>query len=195
MERSPETERTKLTEAVREASGGSPSALDTLFDACYDELRRLAHKCLVGERPGHTLQTTELVHEAYLRLVETPKLDWKDRAHFFAVASRVMRHILVDHARRRRSVRRLGTQRRVTFDEALAVSTDSDDVDLEAIDEALTRLHLEMPEKARVVEMRFFGGMTHEEIAVVMHMAPRTVRRYGAYAQARLYELMQERAT
>ena len=185
----------KLTETLREASAGSPSAMDALFEACYGELRRLAHKCLAGERSDHTLQTTDLVHEAYLRLVDAPKLDWRDRAHFFAIASRVMRHILVDYARRRQCARRVGVKRRVPFEDARTVSSVVDDVDLVSVDTALTRLQDEMPEKARVIEMRFFGGMTHEEIAMVLHVAPRTIRRYGAYAQARLYELMQEAAS
>jgi len=187
-------ERKKLTEAIKEAAEERPSSVDVLFDACYDELRRLAHKCLVGERPDHTLQTTELVHEAYLRLADAPGLDWKDRAHFFAVAARVMRHILVDRARRRRSTRRQGNRRLVPLNDALSMSDVLDELDLVCIHEALKRLEVEMPKKASMIEMRFFGGMTHEEIAAVQHVAPRTVRRHLAYAQARLYGMMNERS-
>ena len=182
--------RDDLTSTLRRVSTGDSAATDTLFKALYPQLRRLAQSHLARERPDHTLQPTALVHEVYLRLADASNLRWRDRVHFLAVASRAMRRVLVDHARRRGSAKRRAGRPHVSLDEALTVSRESVNLDLVALDLALSRLEAEQPQKAQVVEMRFFGGMTEEEIAVVLDVTPRTVRRYWAYAQARLYEEM-----
>ena len=142
------------------------------------------------ERPDHTLSATALVHEAYVRLVDASRLEIRDRAHFMAVASRVLRRILVDHARRKRAVKRNAARAGLLLDEPITLSKDLVAMDLVVLDRALSRLQEEQPEKAQVVEMRFFGGMTMEEIALVLGVTTRTVRRYWAYAQARLYQDM-----
>lgn len=178
----------ELAAMLRQITAGNRAATDDLFQVLYPELRRMAEGHLRQERLDHTLQPTALVHEAYLRLTEAQSLGWQDRVHFLAVASRVMRRILVDHARRRRRAKRPGRYPHVPIEEALTVCAPSANPNLVAIDLALSRLEKEEPEKAQVVEMRFFGGMTEEEIAAALGVTPRTVRRYWAYAQARLYE-------
>jgi RNA polymerase sigma factor (TIGR02999 family) len=177
-----------ILENLRRASAGDAGAAEALFQLLYPDLRRLAQSHLSHERPDHTLQATELVHEAYLRLAHVPGLRLRDRAHFLAIASRAMRRILVDHARRRRSAKRDPGSPRFSLDDDLTLSSQHVNSDLVDLDSALARLQEEQPEKAQVVEMRFFGGMTEEEIATVLAVTPRTVRRYWAYAQARLYE-------
>jgi RNA polymerase sigma factor (TIGR02999 family) len=173
---------------VRQLSSGDEEVTSQVFRAVYAELRSLAEVHLSKERSDHTLQATALVHEAYLRLVETPQLQCQDRSHFMAIASRVMRNILVDHARKKRRLKRGGGYRHVSLDQAVTIGAEAFDMDLLALDRALGRLQEEQPEKARVVEMRFFGGMRIEEIAEVLDVTARTVRRYWAYAQARLYQ-------
>jgi len=168
------------------------AGVDELFEACYTELRRLARRYLSSERPERTLQTTDLVHEAYLRLVRPAQMTPQNRAHFFAVSSTAMRRILVDAARRRRSVKRGGKLRRVPIEDAIDAPAASPTPDLLTLDLALSQLEAELPEEARIVEMAYFGGMLQEEIAAELAMAPRTVRRRLAYAQARLNELMRE---
>lgn len=164
------------------------SETDRLFDFLYPELRQIAQRHLERERADHTLQATSLVHEAYVRLARSPGPYWRDRVHFLAVASRVMRHILVDHARGRRRSKRRGGHQHVSLDQALLVSTVRDGhPDILAIDLALTRLERHDPRKAQVVEMRFFGGMTEDEVAQALGVTSRTVRRYWAYAQAWLF--------
>jgi len=177
-----------LTQLVRQLSSGDEGITAQVFQAVYAELRQLAQVHLSKERADHTLQATALVHEAYLRLVDTPRLDCRDRGHFMAIASRVMRNILVDHARHRQRLKRSGSYKHVSLDQALTIGAAAFDMDLLALDEALKRLQEEQPEKAQVVEMRFFGGMRSDEIAEVMGVTSRTVRRYWAYAQARLYQ-------
>lgn len=181
---------TEMAQTVRLVAAGDRAAFDALFEAVYVELRRLARAYLAAERPDHTLRATALVHEVYMRLVKSPQLDLRDRAHFMAVASRVMRRILVDHARRKRAAKRNPGGPGLPLDNAVTISTAHVGADLVALDRALSRLQTEQPEKARVVEMRFFGGMTMEEIAVVLGVTTRTVGRYWAYAQARLYQDM-----
>ncbi len=185
-------ERDVTTQILRQAAEGSPAAADELFAVCYQELRQLAHRCLASEWSEQSLQTTELVHEAYIRLVDAPQLDGRNRAHFFAIAARVMRRILVDHARSRHAAKRGGKARRIHLDDTVTVPVAPSGPDIVAIDLALSRLQEEMPEKARVFEMRFFGGMTSDEISSVLCVSTRTVRRHSAYAQARMYELMQD---
>ena len=183
--------RRALTQAVREAASGSQRAIDRLYEACYPELRRLAHQCLRAERPNHTLQTTEVVHESYTRLVDASKLDVRDRAHFCAIASRVMRYVLVDYARGRNAAKRGGKSRAVTLSGAFGLKHDPPDFDLLALHLALSRLETEKPQHARVIEMHYFGGMTYEEIALFLGVATATVKRHANYGRARLYELIE----
>ena len=162
--------------------GGDSGAFDRLLPIVNAELRRLARRHLARERPGHTLQPTALVNEAYLRLVDVRKLRWESRAHFFAMAARIMRRILVDHARARDSAKRGGDVARVSLNEALAVSV-APDHDLMALDEALTRLEKVHPRKSRVVELRFFGGLSVEESAEALHVSTDTVKRDWRFAK------------
>ena len=155
---------------------GDRTAVDRLFPLVYDELRRIAHRQLGRERPDHTLATTALVHEAYLKLVDQTRAQLTDRAHFFAVAARAMRRILLDYARRHRAAKRGGAQAQVSLDDT-ALAADQRADTLVALDEALTRL-AEVDERlSRVVECRFFGGLTEEETAVALAVTARTVRR------------------
>jgi RNA polymerase sigma factor (TIGR02999 family) len=182
-------EPAEMAQTVRLVVAGDRAAFDALFEAVYAELRRLAQSHLAAERPDHTLRATALVHEVYMRLVDVP-LELRDRAHFMAVASRVMRRILVDHARRKLAAKRNPGRTVLALDEAITISPTHVGADLVALDRALSRLQAEQPEKAQVVEMRFFGGMTMEEIALVLGVTSRTVGRYWAYAQARLCQDM-----
>jgi RNA polymerase sigma factor (TIGR02999 family) len=172
-----------ISHLLKEWSAGDRRALDRLTPLVYDELRHQATRYLRRERPGHTLQTTALIHEAYLRLIDAKDVDWQDRAHFFAIAANLMRRILVEHARRRDAYKRGGSQVRVQFDEALAVA-DETDVDLLAIDEALNRLAAIDPQQARVVELRFFSGLSVEETAAALGVSPKTVKRDWSVARA-----------
>ncbi len=156
--------------------GGDESALDRLMPLVYDELRRLAHRYMSRERPGHPLQTTALVNEAYLRLVNWREARWQNRAHFFAVAAQMMRRILVDFARDRQYLKRGGGALRVSLDKA-ASFTKSRSEDLVALDEALAALAEVDRRKGRVVEMRFFGGLSVKEVAEVLKVSEETVMR------------------
>ena len=166
---------TAVTTLLHAWRRGDQAAFEQLAPLVHDELRRRARHYLHGERPNHTLQPTALVHEVYLRMVKVDHVDWHDRAHFFAVAARYMRQILVDSARARRYQKRGGGALKVTLDEALAVSDPSPD--LVALDDALDVLALQDHRKARVVELRFFGGMTNEEIAAALDISTDTVTR------------------
>jgi RNA polymerase sigma factor (TIGR02999 family) len=157
-------------------SGGDESALERLAPLIYDELHRLAHHYMSHERPGHTLQTTALVNEAYLRLVNWREVQWQNRAHFFAVSAQMMRRILVDFARDRQYVKRGGGALRVSLDET-ASFTEGLDTDLVALDEALNALGEVDPRKGQVVEMRFFGGLSVAEVAEVLKVSEETVIR------------------
>jgi RNA polymerase sigma factor (TIGR02999 family) len=183
-------DRSEATQLLKQATKGTHSAVDELFGLVYPDLRRLAESYLREERADHTLQATALVHEAYLRLIDGTEVDWKDRAHFFAVSARAMRRILVDHARRRGSLKRVGNRKRLSLDDALTLATERVNTDLIALDMALERLALNQPVKARVVELRFFGGLTTEETAEVLSVTERTVWRHWEYAQAYLYREM-----
>lgn len=156
--------------------GGAPGAVDKLFPLVYDRLHRIAHRQLGRERPEHTLGTTGLVHEAYLKLVDQTRVEWADRSHFFAVASQVMRRILVDYARRFRAEKRGGAPTRVSLTDAMLVAEERADT-LVALDEAMTQLAIVDERLSRVVECRFFGGLTEEETADVLNVTARTVRR------------------
>jgi RNA polymerase sigma factor (TIGR02999 family) len=164
---------TRLLSAWR---GGDEVAQDRLFKMVYADLRRLAHRYMANERPGQTLQTTALVHEAYLRLVDINQVQWQDRAHFFAVAARVMRRILVDSARARGYQKRGENAEQVELNEALLV-TNRPGPDLVALDDALTALADLDPRKSQVVELRFFGGLTTEEVSEVLGVSTDTILR------------------
>ncbi len=178
-----EISRDDVTRLCRDAANQDRSAVDALVDHVYAALRRLADQHLGRERAGHTLSPTALVHEAYLRLVDQDRVDWRDRAHFHAVAARVMRRVLIDHARRRLADKRWGGQVRVTLTEAVAGAVVSPEAMIE-LDSALERLGELSPRQRQVVEMRFFGGMTHEEVAEVLGVSVPTVRRDWRLAQA-----------
>ena len=165
-----------VTELLMEWRGGDQSALERLLPLVYADLRKMARRCLHGERRDHTLQTTGLVHEAYLRLVQSNRVQWRDRAHFFALTAQLMRRVLVDDARKRAVNKRGGGMTRVAFDEVL-VAVAEPAVDLLALDEALNRLAEVAPRKSRVVEMRFFGGLTIEETAAVLDVSADIVKR------------------
>jgi RNA polymerase sigma factor (TIGR02999 family) len=170
-------------------SGGDAAALEKLTPLIYDELRRLARRFLRHERGGHTLQTAALVNEAYLRLVDQRNVRWQNRAHFFAIAAQLMRRILIDYARRRHYAKRGGGAPQVSLDEAAALS-DERAADLVALDEALLGLASIDPQQSRVVELRFFGGLTVEETAEVLKLSPDKVKREWSTAKAWLYREM-----
>ncbi len=186
-DRNPPRTAEPITDLLLQASGGDSTAIDRLFPLVYDELRRIAHRALQRERSDHTLGTTGVVHEAYLKLVDQTRVGWRDRAHFFAVAALAMRRILVDYARRHRRAKRGGGARPVTLDEGV-VSLDERAENLVALDEALTRLSALNPRLSRIVECRFFGGLTEEEIAEALGVTTRTVKRDWAKARGWLYQ-------
>jgi RNA polymerase sigma factor (TIGR02999 family) len=169
------------TDVLSELRSGKQESLDRLVPLVYEELRAIARHQLVGQPPS-TLQTTALVHEAYLKLVDQSRTAWKDRAHFFALAAIAMRHILVDRAKARAALKRGGDQRRITLDDE-EIAADEQPEALLQLDEALTRLATVHPRLARVVECRFFGGLTEEEIAATMDVTVRTVQRDWAKAR------------
>jgi RNA polymerase sigma-70 factor, ECF subfamily len=166
-------------------SDGDTTALEQLTPIVYDELHRLARRYMKGERPGHSLQTTALVNEAYMRLVDYTRMQWQDRAHFFAVSAQVMRRILIDHARRH-NLKRGGGVAHVSLEEAASVGADRAG-DLVALDDAMKALARLDARKARVVEMRFFGGLNVEETADVLKISPATAMRDWSTAKAWLY--------
>ena len=183
MSEAPSGGVTQLLSAWR---AGDEGALEQLMPLVYGELRRLAGRYLNREREGHTFETHDLIHEAFLRLVDQRQVDWQSRSHFFGIAAQMMRRILVDHARRRGSHRRGGDVRQLLLDETpdLAVSRDED---LVALDDALTELAKADEPLARIVELRFFGGLDHDEIAVLLGVSNPTVRRRWRLAKAWLY--------
>jgi RNA polymerase sigma factor (TIGR02999 family) len=164
-----------VTELLQAWSHGEAAALDKLLPLVYGDLRRRARRYMARERPGHSLETTDLIHEAYLRLVASKPVDWRSRAHFFALSARLMRQILVDHARSRAYGKRGGGRRQVTFDEALVCG--ELDWDLVELDEALSALAAVDARKGRVVELRFFGGLSALETAEVLEVSAQTVLR------------------
>jgi RNA polymerase sigma-70 factor (ECF subfamily) len=176
-----------LTELLVEWREGDKAALDRLTPLVYDELRRIAHRYVQRERDGHTLQTTALVNEAYLRLAGQQKVDWQNRAHFFAVTAQVMRHILIDHARRRRYAKHGGDARQVSLEDATVMSQERA-AELIALDEALDELAKLDQRKSRVVELRYFGGLSLEETAEALEISLMTVRRDWRAAKAWLYK-------
>lgn len=178
-----------VTRLLADLQRGDRSALDELLPIVYDELRRLADSYLSRERPDHTLQPTALVHEAYLRLVDQREVNWQNRAQFFGLAAEMMRRILVNHARDRRAAKRGGGARRLSLDEAVSFF-EQRDVELVALDEALNRLAALDPQQGRIVELRFFGGLSIEETAEVLAVSPATVKRDWRMAKAWLHRAM-----
>jgi RNA polymerase sigma factor (TIGR02999 family) len=176
-----------VTQLLVAWSHGNQEALDELTQMVYHDLRRLAHHYMRAERPGHLLQTTALIHETYLRLIDWKGIHWKNRAHFVGICAQLMRRILVDFARSQGYVKRGGKSRRVQLDEAAALP-DTRGSDLVAIDDALRGLAEIDPRKSRIVELRFFGGLSVEEIAEVLRISPRTVMREWSLAQAWLHK-------
>ena len=174
------------TDLLLEACSGDASALRNVFPLVYDELRHLAHRQLRREPDGSTLSTTALVHEAYIRLIDQTRVQWTGRAHFMAIAATAMRRILVDRARGHRSAKRGGELRRVPLDDVELATEDRAET-LIALDEALVRLKTLDSRQARVVECRFFGGMTEEETAAALEIGLRTVKRDWAKAKSWLY--------
>jgi RNA polymerase sigma factor (TIGR02999 family) len=175
-----------ITQLLAEASRGNQAALDALFPLVYNDLRRLADSYLRNERPDHTLQATAVVHEAYLRLIDQTSISWQNRAHFFSVAAQVMRHILVDHARNHQRAKRGGGARKLSLDEAVSFF-EQKDINLVALDEALTNLAKLDSQQSRIVELRFFGGLTIDELAEVLKISPATVSREWAMAKMWLH--------
>ncbi len=183
--------RTDVTRMLVRASQGDESAVNHLLPLVYDELRALAESYLQRERPDHTLQATALVHEAYVRLIKQEDVEWKNRAHFFAVAAQAIRRILVDHARGHERVKRGGGLCRVSLDEGVA-SAPERDVDLLALDEALGKLAQLNERQARIVELRFFGGLNSKDVAAYLDVSPRTVDGDWAMARAWLRRELQD---
>jgi RNA polymerase sigma-70 factor (ECF subfamily) len=183
----PTPEPQRLTQLLVAWSDGDQKALDELFPLVYDELRQMARRQMRRERPGHTLRTTALVNDAYLRLVDQREVRWQNRAHFFAIAAQMMRRILVDHARAKRYEKRGGGAAHVPLEEA-AVLAQGKEAEIIALDEALVALAEIDPRRARVVELRYFGGLSNEEIAEVLKVSSNTVTRDWNMARAWLYQ-------
>ncbi len=175
-----------VTQLLVDWSRGNKEALDRLVPIVYQELRRQAARYLRRERAGHTLQTTALIHEAYLRLVDQKNVHWQNRAHFFGIAAQLMRRILVDHARTRNRAKRGGSYIRVSLNEESALAT-AKDLDIVALDQALDRLAEIDPQQSRVVELRYFSGLNVEETAEVLSISPATVKREWRMAKAWLH--------
>jgi RNA polymerase sigma-70 factor (ECF subfamily) len=176
----------EVTQLLIDWSNGNQAALDRLMPLVDKELHRLAHYYMQRENAGHTLQTTALVNEAYLKLIDQKHVHWKNRTHFFALSSQLMRRILVDHARSRQTAKRGGDAKKISFDEALDVSSERG-ADLVALDEALSKLTSIDTRKGQVVELRFFGGLSVEETAEALQISAVTVTREWSMAKAWLY--------
>ena len=179
----------EVTRILREARQGDARAASELLPLVYDELRRLAAHKMANEAPGHTLQPTALVHEAWLRLGGENQPDWNNRAHFFGAAAEAMRRILVENARRKLRLKRGGAQERAEFDES-TLQAPADDEKVLQMNEALDLLANEDSQKAEIVKLRFFAGMQHEEIAALLDVNEKTVRRHWELAKVRLVQLM-----
>jgi RNA polymerase sigma-70 factor (ECF subfamily) len=183
----PDLKAADITQMLRDCSNGKQAAWDDLMPLVYDELHRQAARFLRKERPGHTLQTTALINEAYLKLIDQRNVNWESRTHFFAIASQAMRRILVDHARATHRKKRGGADIKLPLDEAMAVASDEKSVDLIALDEALDRLAKQDDRQARVVELRYFSGLSLEETAEVLHISRATVANDWNMAKVWLY--------
>jgi RNA polymerase sigma factor (TIGR02999 family) len=179
-----------ITQLLVAWSSGDQTALDELMPLVYGELRRMARRYMARQPPEHTLQTTALIHEAYMKLVGQEEKHWQNRAHFYGVAAQAMRHILVDYARARHAAKRGGDARAVTLEEA-AVAANERVADIVALDDALNRLEKLAPRQSRVVELRYFGGMSVEETSQVLNVSPETVTRDWRMAKAWLLRELQ----
>jgi RNA polymerase sigma-70 factor, ECF subfamily len=186
------SENQDVTLLLSALTRGDDGAASKLIPVVYDELRRLAGSYMRRERADHTLQATALVHEAYLKLVEQRSVNWQSRAHFFGVAAQLMRRILIDHARGHSRQKRGGEQQKVSLDEAL-IFTEQQANELLAVDDSLNQLAKIDPRQAKVVEMRFFGGLSVEEAAEALGVSPKTVKREWSVAKAWLYADLKER--
>lgn len=175
-------DRTDVTEILLKWTDGDAGAVDRLMPLVYDQLKRLAHASLRNERPDHTLNTTALVHEAYLKLVNVEQVEWKDRVHFFALASTVMRHILVDYAKKRNAAKRGGQYRRIPLQEEILMPNEDADRILD-LDELLTLLEQQHGRQAKVLEHKYFGGMTNAEIGAALDISHATVERDLRFAR------------
>ena len=181
-----------VTTLLNRLADGDQEAAAQLVPLIYEELRRLAAQRLQHERPGHTLQATALVHEVYLKLAGQQSAKWQNRVQFFAVASQLMRRVLVDYARTQQRVRRGGGQKKVSLDEVVLIAPDRTD-ELLAVHESLSRLEKLDARQGRIVELRYFGGLTLDETAEVLHVSPKTVMREWNFAKAWLYGELKER--
>src|SRR5215831_8601011 len=185
----PSSTQQEVTQLLGDWSRGDEAALEKLVPLVQPELHRLAHHYMSRERAGHTLQTTAILNEAYLRLVENTQPPWQNRTHFVAAAAQLMRRIMVDHARKRHSLKRGSNAVRVTLDEA-ALVTETRSEELLALDEALEQLAAQDPRKSQIVELRYFGGLTVEETAAFLKLSPRTVKREWRMAKVWLYRAL-----
>jgi len=184
--------RDDVTKLLLDLSNGDRDAVDLLLPVIYDELRKLAGNYLRRERPDHTLQPTALVHEAYLRLVDQTRVNWQNRAHFFGVAAQIMRRLLVDHARKHNAKNRGQDFQKLSLDENIDRAVERS-AELIALDDALKALAAFDQQKARLVELRYFGGLSLEETADVMGVTPTTIKRHWRFAKAWLYGEMLKR--
>ena len=187
------TQPHQITELLAEWREGNQSALDELYPLVYDELHRLARRYMSRERKGHTLQTTALINEAYVRLVDQKNVKWANRSHFFAISAQIMRRILIDHARRHAYAKRGGGAKQVSLEEVAAIAPEQGR-ELIRLDEALKSLAEQDPRRSQVVELRYFGGLNNEEIAGVLNVSQNTVTRDWNMARAWLYQQLSENA-
>jgi len=185
----PSPVRQEVTQLLGDWGGGDQGALEKLIPLVQPELHRLAHHYMSRERAGHTLQTTAILNEAYVRMVDDTKPPWQNRTHFVAAAAQLMRRIMVDHARERHSLKRGGDALKVTLDEA-ALVTETRSEELLALDEALQTLAVQDPRKSQIVELRYFGGLTVEETAEFLKLSHRTIEREWTMAKAWLYRAL-----
>lgn len=176
----------KITKLLLKCSDGDQTALIELMDVVYHELHQMANYYMRLERNNHTLQATALVHEVYLKLIDQNQVDWKNRAHFFGAAAQMMRRILIDHARGRQRTKRGGAEEKIPLDQVIGLA-ESPDLDLVALDDALTKLAVEDPLQSRIVELRFFGGLSIDDTAEVLGISVATTNREWSMARAKLY--------
>jgi RNA polymerase sigma factor (TIGR02999 family) len=186
MKKDPPLQQHEITHLLEEWSGGNQAALDQLYPMVYDELHRLARRYMSREKKGHTLQTTALINEAYVRLVDQKHVHWANRSHFFAISARIMRRILIDHARSHAYAKRGGGARQVSLEETATVAVEQA-TEMVRLDEALKSLAEMDPRRSQVVELRYFGGLSNEEIAGVLKISENTVTRDWNMARAWLY--------
>jgi len=183
--------KVEVTQLLKAWGSGDDKALELLTPVVENELHRLAHRCMARENPGHTLQTTALVNEVYLRLVDVHAVNWQDRAHFFAISARMMRRILTDFARSRRYQKRGGGAVQITLDEALVVAPEKQ-ADIMALDQVLTQFAALYPRQSQVVELRFYGGLDVQEVAEALKISPETVKRDWRFAKTWLLRALSE---